>query len=51
VKDEIKLATAQTHRQDQVLQEKERVATLKQRLRLRKFIQKVKRELDIIKEL
>jgi hypothetical protein len=51
VKDEIKLAKAQTDRQDQVLQEKERVAASKQRSRLRKFIPEVERELDTIKEL
>ncbi|KAL5585649.1 hypothetical protein FOVSG1_013341 [Fusarium oxysporum f. sp. vasinfectum] len=51
VKDEIKLAKAQTDRQEQVLQEKERVAASKQRSRLRKFIPKVERELDTIKEL
>ncbi|KAH7247482.1 ankyrin repeat protein [Fusarium redolens] len=51
VEDEIKLAKAQTDRQDQMLQEKERVDALKQRSRLRKFIPKVERQLDSIKEL
>jgi hypothetical protein len=51
VKDEINLAKAQTDRQDQILQEKERVATSKQRSRLRKFIPRVESELDAIKEL
>ncbi|KAH7190109.1 ankyrin repeat protein [Fusarium oxysporum] len=51
VKDEINLAKAQIDHQEQVLQEKERVAASKQRSRLRKFIPKVESELDTIKEL
>jgi hypothetical protein len=51
VKDEINLAKAQIDHQEQVLQEKERVAASKQRTRLKKFIPKVERELDTIKEL
>jgi DNA-binding transcriptional regulator GbsR (MarR family) len=51
VKEEINFAKAQADRQDQMLQEKERVAASKQRLRLRKFVPKVERELDTIKEL
>jgi hypothetical protein len=51
VKDEIYLAKAQSDRQDQMLQEKERVAASKQRSRLRRFIPKVESELHTIKEL
>jgi hypothetical protein len=51
VKDEVNFAKAQADRQDQMLQEKERVAASKERLRLRKFIPKVESELDTIKEL
>ncbi|SCV61374.1 uncharacterized protein FFFS_15943 [Fusarium fujikuroi] len=51
VKEEINFAKAQADRQDQMLQEKERVAASKQRSRLRKFIPKVESELDTIKEL
>ncbi|KAM0368587.1 hypothetical protein ACHAO7_011095 [Fusarium culmorum] len=51
VKDEINLAKAQTDRQDQMLEEKEREAASKQRSRLRKFIPKVQSELDTIKKL
>jgi hypothetical protein len=51
VKDEINLAKAQTDRQDQMLEEKEREAASKQRSRLRKFIPKVESELDTIKKL
>ncbi|KAJ4266996.1 hypothetical protein NW762_003094 [Fusarium torreyae] len=51
VKDEINLAKAQADRQDQVLQDKERVAASKQRSRLRRFIPKVESELNSIKEL
>ncbi|KAI3573042.1 ankyrin repeat protein [Fusarium oxysporum f. sp. albedinis] len=51
VKDEINLAKAQIDHQEQMLQEKERVAASKQRSRLRKFIPKVESELDTIKEL
>ncbi|KAI6747494.1 hypothetical protein HG530_015874 [Fusarium avenaceum] len=51
VKDEINLAKAQTDRQDQMLEEKEREAASKQRSKLRKFIPKVESELDTIKKL
>ena len=49
--DEINLAKAQADHQDQMLQEKERAAALKQRSRLRRFIPRVEGELDTIKEL
>jgi hypothetical protein len=51
VEDEIKLAKAQIDRQDQMLQEKERVDASEQRSWLGKFIPKVERELDTNKEL
>jgi hypothetical protein len=51
VKDEINLAKAQADFQDQILQEKERAAALKQRSKLGKFIPKVESELDTIKKL
>jgi hypothetical protein len=51
VKDEINLAKAQTDRQDQMLEQKEREAASKQRSRLRKFIPKVESELNTIKKL
>ncbi|KAK4160352.1 NACHT domain protein [Cladorrhinum sp. PSN259] len=51
VKDEIALAKAHADRQDQELQEKERVAQSRQRSRVKRFIPKVEKELETIKEL
>ena len=51
VKDEIALAKAHADRQDQELQEKERVAQSRQRSRVKKFIPKAEKELETIKEL